>query len=353
MQRRLPIYFLIDVSESMAGEPISQVEEGMETIVRELKSDPFALETVFLSILVFAGKAKTLSPLTDLISFYPSKFPIGSGTSLTNGLKHLKEVLNQNKINADKFTKPDWKPIVFLFTDGVPTDDSKDAILDWKANWSDKTILVAVSFGDEENAHFLNQLTDNVLLFKNSTPAHYRHFFKWVTSSILTSTRSLETNSKGFELASMEDEILVNITKSPNKSSLATIDRNFAVFLARCQQNKSHYLIKYKKQLIPTDLIAGLEIETINFKLNGTYKIDQTYFDLSDETYNSSMNISTEELEGYPNCPCCGNQSGFSVCTCMKIHCSGSESITTCPWCGKKAKYGYGNKHIDVNRQQG
>ena len=27
--RRLPIYFLIDVSESMVGEPIKQVENGM------------------------------------------------------------------------------------------------------------------------------------------------------------------------------------------------------------------------------------------------------------------------------------------------------------------------------------
>lgn len=44
--RRLPIYFLIDVSESMIGEPIEQVQEGIATIIKELKSDPFALETV-------------------------------------------------------------------------------------------------------------------------------------------------------------------------------------------------------------------------------------------------------------------------------------------------------------------
>ena len=30
--RRLPIYFLIDVSESMVGEPIEQVQEGIATI---------------------------------------------------------------------------------------------------------------------------------------------------------------------------------------------------------------------------------------------------------------------------------------------------------------------------------
>lgn len=43
--RRLPIYFLVDVSESMVGEPIQQVENGMRQIVQELRTDPYALET--------------------------------------------------------------------------------------------------------------------------------------------------------------------------------------------------------------------------------------------------------------------------------------------------------------------
>ncbi|MFC3159139.1 hypothetical protein ACFOEQ_11960 [Chryseobacterium arachidis] len=38
--RRLPIYFLVDISESMIGEPIDQVQEGISTIVRELKKIP-------------------------------------------------------------------------------------------------------------------------------------------------------------------------------------------------------------------------------------------------------------------------------------------------------------------------
>ena len=62
--RRLPVYFLIDVSESMVGQPIEEVQNGMRTIIQELRVDPYALETVFVSILAFAGKAKTLSELT-------------------------------------------------------------------------------------------------------------------------------------------------------------------------------------------------------------------------------------------------------------------------------------------------
>jgi uncharacterized protein YegL len=59
--RRLPIYFLIDISESMVGEPIQQVEEGLATIIQALKTDPNAIETVWVSIIVFAGQAKNIS----------------------------------------------------------------------------------------------------------------------------------------------------------------------------------------------------------------------------------------------------------------------------------------------------
>ena len=60
------IYFLVDVSESMVGEPIEQVQNGMRTIIQELRVDPYALETAFVSVIAFAGKATSLSPLTEL-----------------------------------------------------------------------------------------------------------------------------------------------------------------------------------------------------------------------------------------------------------------------------------------------
>ena len=171
--RRLPIYFLIDISESMVGEPIQQVEEGLAAIIQALKTDPHALETVFVSIIVFAGQPRTLVPLQEIVSFYPPKFPIGSGTSLSKGLGHLMHELRTNIVKTTYEIKGDWKPIVFLFTDGVPTDDSKAAINEWKQNWQRTANLIAVSFGNNADSHLLGELTDTVLEFKNTNPQSY------------------------------------------------------------------------------------------------------------------------------------------------------------------------------------
>jgi uncharacterized protein YegL len=160
----------------MVGEQIQQVEEGIATIIKNLKADPHSIETVWVSILVFAGQAKTIVPLQEIVNFYPPKFPIGSGTSLSKGLGHLMFELRSNLVKTTYDRKGDWKPIVFLFTDGIPTDDTTIAIAEWKQNWARTANLVAISFGDETNTHTLGQLTENVLLFKNTDASSYKHF---------------------------------------------------------------------------------------------------------------------------------------------------------------------------------
>jgi len=354
--RRLPIYFLIDVSESMIGEPIQQVEEGLAAIIQELKTDPNSIETVWVSILVFAGQAKTLVPLQEIVNFYPPRFPIGSGTSLSRGLGHLMFELRKNQVKTTPDRKGDWKPIVFLFTDGVATDNAKVAIDEWKQNWGRTANMIAISFGDEANNRELAQLTENVLQFKNTNASSYKQFFKWVTDSIKASSESVENSSTGFDMAHFDPNTITKI--DPSKASEAPTnfpDPNFVVLTGKCQNTQRPYLMKYSKWVKPSS-VEGLNMQTLSYRLVGAFQVDQTYFELSDEyAVGTSTRINTNELVGAPTCPCCGNQYGFAVCGCGKMHCVGDEEMSTCPWCGSKGKYtsGGGEKGFDVNRSQG
>lgn len=349
--RRLPIYFLIDISESMVGEPIQEVEEGLATIIQALKTDPYALETVFVSIIVFAGQPKTLVPLQEIVSFYPPKFPIGSGTSLSKGLGHLMYELRSNIVKTTYEVKGDWKPIVFLFTDGVPTDDTKMAINEWKRNWQRTANLIAISFGNETDTKLLGELTDNVLHFKNTNVQSYKEFFKWVTDSIKTSSISVENNSSGFELAKLDGETLSKIDLTKEVPNRQYVDDNFVVLNGKCQNTKRPYLMKYRKS-IAESIYAGIELSSKSYKLVGAYQVDNSYFELADST-NFITKVNTDELIGGPTCPCCGNQIAFAVCVCDKIHCIGDEEISTCPWCNNQGSYTSGEGGFDVSRTQG
>lgn len=348
--RRLPIYFVIDISESMVGEPIQQVEEGLAMIIKELKTDPNAIETVWISIIIFAGQPKTLVPLQEIINFYPPRFPIGSGTSLSKGLGHLMYDLRKNIVRTTAEQKGDWKPIVFLFTDGVPTDDTQAAIAEWQKNWQRTANLVAISFGNETDTQLLRSLTENVLLFKNTDAAAYRQFFKWVTDSIKTSSESVENNSSGFELAKFEGDTLSKVETPAAVSK--HVDPNFVVLAAKCSSTKRPYLMKYRKNIASSNF-EGLALNTLSYRLVGAFPVDNTYFELSDES-GADAKVNTQELVGAPTCPCCGNQFAFAVCRCGKLHCIGEEDTCTCPWCGHHGSYGVGGSGgFDVNRTQG
>lgn len=347
--RRLPIYFLIDVSESMVGDQIQLVEDGMATIIKAIKQDPHAIETVWVSIIVFAGQAKTLVPLQEIVSFYPPKFPIGGGTSLSKGLGHLMFELRKNTVKTTFEQKGDWKPIVFLFTDGVPTDDSKTVLAEWKQNWAKTANLVAISFGEETDTKILGELTENVLHFKNSTEEDYKKFFKWVTDSIKTSSISVENNSSGFELAKIDNDTIskIDLEKAPRPTLY--VDTNFVVLAGKCQNTKRPYLMKYRKFIQPSGFS---DLQTKAYRLVGGFQVDTTYFELCDET-SVEAKVSSDELIGAPACPCCGNQFGFAMCACGKIHCIGDEGVSTCPWCGNQGSYGAGEGGFDVGRTLG
>lgn len=354
--RRLPVYFLIDVSESMVGEPIHQVEQGLGMIIQELKRDPYALETVFISVLAFAGKARTISPLTDVISFYPPRLPIGGGTSLGVGLQHLMQEMSLTLVKTTLERKGDWKPIVFLFTDGSPTDDFQSALDTWNRDWKHKTQLVCVSFGTGADLNILYRLTENVILFKNSDAASYKAFFKWITASIQASSQSVNLYAKDdLSLAPSDNNFMDVKPGGASSGHAAKVDDNVATFLAKCQNTKKHYLIKYDKMANMGASWLGDVPNTGGYRLTGAFPLGEDYFQLTQDGGTSNSKVNSSQLQGFPHCPCCGNSYGFALCQCGNVFCTGDGDTAVCPWCNRNLKFSNdgGTSHFDISRTKG
>lgn len=349
--RRLPIYFLVDVSESMVGEPIDEVQNGMRTIIQELRVDPYALETAFVSVIAFAGKATSLSPLTELYKFYPPTLPVGGGTSLGAALNYLMDDLDKSVQKTTLEIKGDWKPIIFLFTDGNPTDEYIEAFNRWNAKYRKSCNLIAISIGDNVNTHILGQITDNVLRLKDTDAESFSQFFKWVTASIkATSVSVIDYSNDNVQLAATNG---INLEKVDTKR-ICKIDENFVVLLGKCQTTKQNYLIKYAKRMGKQEMEGSGDVDTRFFKLVGAYPKDgEMYRKLSVEG-ETNRSINSLEMRGVPTCPCCGNQLGVVVCECGNIFCVGEDMHSSCPWCGLEGTLGStGEGGIDINRGRG
>lgn len=351
--RRLPIYFLIDVSESMVGEPIMQVENGIRTIIQELRTDPYALETVFVSIIAFAGKARCISPLTELTQFYPPAFPIGSGTSLGNALRCLMHEIDTSVHKTTREAKGDWKPIVFLFTDGTPTDNPEPVIELWNAKYRRQCTLVTISLGDNADTHLLGQMTETVLRLNDTGQDSYKQFFKWISASIQTTSVSVcDRGQDGVQLAPLDG---INLEKIDPEAP-CKVDENFAVLLAKCSETKRLYLIKFAKRMrcaLDSDRSGHLLVDESTFKLMGAYPIDEAQYAKFSEEGGSRHQISSDILAGMPVCPCCGNQPGMVLCSCGKIFCAEAGNTSHCPWCGIAGVLQAVSDSIDFSRERG
>lgn len=269
--RRLPIYFLVDVSESMVGDPIQQVQDGMRMIVQELRTDPYALETAFVSVIAFAGRAKTISPLTELYKFYPPTFPIGGGTSLGSALNYLMDSMDKELVKTTLKQKGDWKPIVFLFTDGTPTDDTSAAFARWNLKYRHSANIVAISIGDNADTHLLGQISDNVLRLNDTDELSFKAFFKWVTASIKAT--SVSVTDMGDDNVQLAPTSGINLEKV-DTSRPCVVDENFAVLLGKCSNTKKNYLVKYAKRIVDIEGLESLDLKATDFKLVGAYPID-------------------------------------------------------------------------------
>ena len=182
MARRLPVYLLLDVSGSMMGEPIAAVDTGVQTLVGALRTDPYALETAYLSVITFESSARQITPLTELSTFQAPAISAGGGTSLGAALSLLAQKIDSEVVKTTPEVKGDWKPLVFIMTDGCPTDNWQTGLAEFKKR---KTgIVVACAAGQGADTNVLKQITECVVQLDTADSSTIKAFFKWVSASV-------------------------------------------------------------------------------------------------------------------------------------------------------------------------
>lgn len=188
--RRLPVYLLLDTSGSMYGEPIEAVKNGVQVLVSTLRSDPYALETAYLSIITFNSSAQQVTPLTELSAFQQPTIDAGGCTALGEALALLANKVDSEVVKTTAEVKGDWKPLVFLMTDGEPTDDLNKGLAEFKKQKFG--MVVACAAGQAANTNTLKKITECVVQLDTADSATIKSFFKWVSASVSTGSQKVE-----------------------------------------------------------------------------------------------------------------------------------------------------------------
>lgn len=205
--RRLPVYLLLDVSASMSGAPIEAVNQGMMLLHNELRSNPTAIETAFIAVITFGSSANMVVPLTEVASFQPPRIEARGSTSLGSALALLNQSLDNDIISNKEGQKGDYKPLVFLMTDGMPTDDYKKAAEQLKSRQHAKPVIIALGCGSGADTSALKDVAQVVLKMDNMTSDQIQEYFQWLSQSVGTASVSAQQ--------SVNQDVEVKLEKPP------------------------------------------------------------------------------------------------------------------------------------------
>ncbi len=190
--RRLPVYLLLDCSGSMMGDPIEAVRQGVKALLSELRGDPQALETAYLSVITFDSKARQITPLTELMQFKEPQLNAGGATALGGALHVLMDCVDSEVRKSTQTQKGDWRPLVFILTDGSPTDIEAFQQAAQKIKGMKTANIIACAAGSNADTSYLKQITENVLMMNTLSAGDMAQFFAWVSGSIKMSSKSVD-----------------------------------------------------------------------------------------------------------------------------------------------------------------
>jgi uncharacterized protein YegL len=193
--RRLPVYFLLDTSGSMYGEPIQALNNALSSMINTLRADAQAADSLWVSIITFDSKINEIVPLTELAAFQlpeitcPQSGPTHTGLALEMLYQNVQKDIKKGTTEQ----KGDWKPLLFLFTDGKPNDLKLYREMIPKIKSSNFGAIVCCAAGNLADDSLLKELTNDVVHLDNADSATLKQFFKWVSETIEQGNKSQGT----------------------------------------------------------------------------------------------------------------------------------------------------------------
>jgi len=178
---RCPCVLLLDTSGSMAGRPIHELNEGIQTFKQELMSDHLATKRVEVAIVTF-GPVTIETGFQTVMNFTPRTLHSTGDTPLGAAVETGINLITERKQEYKEHGIAYYKPWIILITDGAPTDHWKQAAQKIKEGEERKSFAFFAIGIEGANFQVLKELSVREPLKLKGLM--FREFFMWLSASM-------------------------------------------------------------------------------------------------------------------------------------------------------------------------
>jgi uncharacterized protein YegL len=186
---RVPSILILDVSSSMQGTPIDELNNGLVTYKDELSADSLASKRVEVAVITFGSEVKMACEFSTAEKFFPPTLEASGMTYMGEAVNRAIDAVEERKQIYKSNGISYYRPWLFLITDGAPNDPHWEVAAE-RAIAAQKAKSFSMFCVGVEGANF-----EVLKKFSTSQPLklkglRFRDLFLWLSSSQQSVSRS-------------------------------------------------------------------------------------------------------------------------------------------------------------------
>lgn len=195
-ETRCPVILLLDTSQSMSGEPMEALNQGVQVFREEVLKDTKASLSVEVAIIGF-GPVQLQQDFVTIDRFEPPGLVAEGGTPIGEAIEYALDLLEDRKETYKENGIQYYRPWIFLITDGAPTDVWDFAAQRLHQAEAQRRLLFFAVAVEGANMTTLKQIAPPNRAPIKLKGLNFGEFFEWLS----TSMKRVSTSRVGEALA--------------------------------------------------------------------------------------------------------------------------------------------------------
>jgi len=184
---RCPCVLVLDVSVSMSGDRLNQLNDGLQEFRQQLQNDGLSSKRVEVAVVTF-GPVKIAQEFVSARDFNPPHFLPQGATPMGEALLQAMTLLDDRKKKYRDNGVANFRPWIFLITDGAPTDAWTSAAQAIHKGEQDKKFAFFAIGVQDADMHTLGQIGPRAPVMLKGLM--FKEMFLWLSNSLAAVSRS-------------------------------------------------------------------------------------------------------------------------------------------------------------------